>query len=94
MAEWWVLAILGRREDILLSSFATFDADKDGLISEQDLALVTNQKGLHCDLIDINHMIQAHDSNRDGKLDFQEVTYVTADDACYTVTQTKYLPAS
>ena len=50
--------------------------DKDGLISEQDLADVTHQKGLQCDLIDINRMIQDHDSNRDGKIDFQEVRYL------------------
>lgn len=63
-----------RKEDILLRSFAAFDADKDGLISELDLANVTHQKGLQCDLIDISRMIQDHDSNRDGKIDFQEVS--------------------
>ena len=62
-----------RQEDILQRSFAAFDADKDGLISEQDLANVSHQKGLHCDLADISRMIQDHDSNRDGKIDFQEV---------------------
>lgn len=66
-----------RKEDILLRSFAAFDADKDGLISEQDLANVTHQEGLQCDLIDINRMIQEHDSNRDGKIDFQEVRCLT-----------------
>ena len=59
----------------MLRSFAAIDVDQDGLISEQDLADVTHQKGLQCDLIDINRMIQDHDSNRDGKIDFQEVRY-------------------
>ena len=63
-----------RQENILQRSFAAFDADQDGLISEQDLANVTHQKGLHCDLTDIKRMIQDHDSNRDGKIDFQEVS--------------------
>lgn len=67
-----------RQENILQHSFAAFDADKDGLISEQDLADVSHQKGLHCDLNDISRMIQDHDSNRDGKIDFQEVSDITA----------------
>ena len=53
--------------------FAIFDEDKDGLISEQDLIHVINQKGLQNDKADIHRMILEHDSNGDGKIDFQEV---------------------
>lgn len=62
-----------RRADILQKSFAIFDEDKDGLITEQDLANVTNQKGFPYDTAEIHRMIVEHDSNGDGKLDFQEV---------------------
>ncbi len=68
------LTPLFRREDILQKCFAIFDEDKDGLISEQDLVKVTNQKGLQNDTADIHRMIQEHDSNGDGKIDFQEVS--------------------
>lgn len=68
------LRCLFRRDDILQKSFAIFDEAKDGLISEQDLINVTNQKGLQSDTADIHRMILEHDSNGDGKIDFQEVS--------------------
>jgi len=68
------LVLLFRRNDILQKCFAIFDEDKDGLISEQDLIHVTNQKGLQSDTADIHRMILEHDSNGDGKIDFQEVS--------------------
>jgi len=68
------LVLLVRRDDILQKCFAIFDEDKDGLISEQDLINVTNQKGLQNDTPDIHRMILEHDSNGDGKIDFQEVS--------------------
>jgi len=68
------LRCLFRRDDILQKSFAIFDEAKNGLISEQDLINVTNQKGLQSDTADIHRMILEHDSNGDGKIDFQEVS--------------------
>ena len=35
---------------------------------------VTNQKGLQNNTADIHRMILKHDSNGDGKIDFQEVS--------------------
>ncbi len=66
--------LLFRRDDILQKCFAIFDEDKDGLILEQDLIHVTNQKGLQNDTPDIHRTILEHDSNGDGKIDFQEVS--------------------
>ena len=68
------LTLLFRRNDILQKCFAIFDEDKDGLISEQDLSSVITQKGLKSDTADIHRMILEHDSNADGKIDFQEVS--------------------
>lgn len=68
------LTLLFRRDDILQKCFAIFDEDKDGLISEQDLINVSDQKGLQNDTADIHRMILEHDSNGDGKIDFQEVS--------------------
>ncbi len=74
-----MIVLYHRRDDILQKSFALFDEDKDGLITEQDLANVTTQKGLQCDSADIHRMIQEHDSNGDGKIDFQEVSGTICD---------------
>ncbi|KAA6425135.1 MAG: calcium-binding CML27 [Trebouxia sp. A1-2] len=64
---------VAQRDDILQKCFAIFDEDKDGLISEQDLINVSDQKGLQNDTADIHRMILEHDSNGDGKIDFQEL---------------------
>ncbi|KAL3159849.1 Mitogen-activated protein kinase cpk1 [Trebouxia sp. C0009 RCD-2024] len=82
------------QENILQHSFAAFDADKDGLISEQDLADVSHQKGLHCDLNDISRMIQDHDSNRDGKIDFQEFKVMIQGSATRAVQRAASVPAA
>ncbi|KAL0037492.1 hypothetical protein WJX79_010861 [Trebouxia sp. C0005] len=76
---------VAQRDDILQKCFAIFDEDKDGLISEQDLINVSDQKGLQNDTADIHRMILEHDSNGDGKIDFQEFKAMIQGDAIRAV---------
>ncbi|KAK9811310.1 hypothetical protein WJX72_001575 [[Myrmecia] bisecta] len=63
---------VARREDIIQRTFEEFDKDKDGFITVDELASVTKAKGVELDILDVQQMIQAHDTNGDGKIDFGE----------------------
>lgn len=58
----------------LLEAFRVFDLNGDGFISSEELQSVLSRLGMWDERSgkDCGRMINAYDSNRDGRLDFEE----------------------
>ncbi len=56
-------------------TFAHFDTDNDGFITQEELSSMAKEKGFDCDASAVNSMMLEVDLNSDGRIDFQEVCW-------------------
>ena len=62
-----------RHVEILQKTFARFDTDNDGFITQEELSSMAKEKGFDSDASAVNSMMLEVDLNADGRIDFQEV---------------------
>ena len=63
-----------RHVEIMQKTFAHFDTDNDGFITQEELCSMAKEKGFDCDASAVNSMMLEVDLNSDGRIDFQEVS--------------------
>ncbi|KAK9838397.1 hypothetical protein WJX84_009183 [Apatococcus fuscideae] len=65
-------AQVARHVDIMQKTFAHFDTDNDGFITQEELSSMAKEKGFEYGASAVSSMMLEVDLNSDGRIDFQE----------------------
>ena len=71
-----------RHVDIMQKTFAHFDTDNDGFITQEELSSMAKEKGFEYDASAVSSMMLEVDLNADGRIDFQEVRGLPIGNSC------------